>query len=50
MFTRKKYVQKTTFRELFKKGDAMTKLSFVIMGSANLANKQWLKGLLFLGT
>ncbi len=50
MFNKKKYEQKTTFRELFKKGDAMTKLSFLIMGSANFANKQWLKGFIFLGS
>ncbi len=49
MFKRKK-IQQTTFRELFKKGDAMTKLSFIIMGAANFANKQWLKGLIFLGS
>ncbi|MBR0129792.1 MAG: sugar ABC transporter permease [Firmicutes bacterium] len=32
----------------FKKGDAITKGSFVIMGLANLARGQWLRGLLFL--
>ena len=37
-----------TFRELFKEGDVATKLSFVVMGAANLANKQYLKGLIFL--
>ena len=37
-----------TFRELFKEGDVATKLSFVVMGAANLANKQHLKGLIFL--
>jgi arabinogalactan oligomer/maltooligosaccharide transport system permease protein len=37
-----------TFRELFKKGDLATKLSFVLMGSANFANKQWLKGIIFI--
>lgn len=48
MFKKKTYEQHITFRELFKKGDIPTKLSFILMGSANLANKQWLKGLIFL--
>jgi arabinogalactan oligomer/maltooligosaccharide transport system permease protein len=37
-----------TFRELFKKGGVPEKLSFLIMGAANLANKQVVKGLIFL--
>ena len=34
--------------ETFKKGGIDIKLSFVIMGFANLMNKQFIKGLLFL--
>lgn len=45
---KKKYEQHITFRELFKKGDLPTKLSFLIMGAANFANKQIFKGLIFL--
>lgn len=45
---KKKNEQHLSFIHLFKKGDLATKLSFFIMGSANLANKQWLKGLIFL--
>ena len=48
MFKKKSYGQQMTFRELFKEGDVATKLSFVVMGAANLANKQSLKGLIFL--
>lgn len=48
MFKRKKNEPHLSFIELFKKGDIATKLSFLIMGSANLANRQWLKGLTFL--
>jgi arabinogalactan oligomer / maltooligosaccharide transport system permease protein len=48
MFKKKSYEQQMTFRKLFKKGDLATKLSFVVMGAANLANKQYLKGLIFL--
>lgn len=36
------------YKELFKKGDWSTKLSFFLMGFANLANKQIVKGLIFL--
>lgn len=50
MFKRKKSQQHITFRELFKEGDLPTKLSFLIMGSANFANKQIPKGLIFLAT
>lgn len=45
---RKKHASYITFRELFKKGDLATKLSFILMGSANFANKQWLKGIIFI--
>ncbi len=34
--------------ETFKKGGIDIKLSFVIMGFANLMNKQFIKGFLFL--
>lgn len=44
----KRQKQHITFRELFKKGDLPTKLSFFFMGSSNIANKQIPKGLLFL--
>lgn len=37
-----------SLKELFQKGDIGTKLSFLIMGFANLKEKQWTKGLLFL--
>lgn len=39
-----------SFIQLFKKGALPTKLSFLIMGSANFANKQIPKGLVFLAT
>ena len=51
MFKRKKH---STFEahipltQLFKKADRATKASYVIMGAANIANKQYLKGLIFL--
>ncbi|WP_281829450.1 MULTISPECIES: carbohydrate ABC transporter permease [Lactobacillus] len=49
MFKRKKNVApKVTYREVWTKGDIATKLSFFIMGSNALANKQWVKGLAFL--
>lgn len=48
MFKKNRYEQHATFKEVFAKGDWPTKLSFLIMGAANLANKQWLKGCLFL--
>ena len=50
MFKRKKNEHHLSSLELFKKGDLATKLSFFIMGSANLANKQWLKGIIFLAS
>lgn len=49
MFKRKNHVSPTaTYREVWSKGDITTKLSFFIMGSNALANKQWVKGLAFL--
>ncbi|MHC5269420.1 carbohydrate ABC transporter permease [Enterococcus sp. LJL98] len=50
MFKKNKYEQHLSFLELFKKGDLATKLSFLVMGSANFANKQWLKGIIFLSS
>lgn len=50
MFNRKKHLPQLSFIELFKEGDLATKLSFIVMGSANFANKQWLKGIIFLAT
>ncbi|MGM9885809.1 MAG: carbohydrate ABC transporter permease [Lactococcus sp.] len=41
---------KVTFREVWKEGDIFTKLSFFFMGLAQLKNKQWLKGIIFLLT
>jgi len=50
MFKRKKKYgeQHITYRKMFKEGDIATKLSFVIMGAANFANKQFVKGCIFL--
>lgn len=49
MFKRKKHVApKATYREVWSKGDLATKLSFFLMGSNALANKQWVKGLTLL--
>ena len=46
MFLKKKHVApKATYREVWSKGDIATKLSFILMGSNALANKQWVKGL-----
>src|SRR5699024_1784648 len=50
MFKKKKTKNTLSFLELFKKGDLATKLSFIIMGSANFANKQFLKGIIFLAS
>ncbi|MQW22087.1 MULTISPECIES: carbohydrate ABC transporter permease [unclassified Lactococcus] len=51
MFKRKiKLPPEATFKEVWTKGDLATKLSFFIMGTAQLKNKQWLKGLVFLFT
>lgn len=45
MFIRKKHVApKATYREVWSKGNFATKLSFFIMGSNALENKQWAKG------
>lgn len=48
MFKKKRYTQHISYPDLFKQGDLATKLSFIIMGAANLANKQIVKGLIFL--
>lgn len=48
MFKKKRYNQHPTFRQTFKHGDVATKLSFILMGAANIANKQYLKGFIFL--
>ena len=45
----KRTASAVTFREVLKKGDWSEKASFLIMGCANLAHKQWLKGIIFLG-
>lgn len=50
MFKRKKHKRQLSFIELFKEGDIATKLSFLVMGTANFANKQWLKGIIFLAS
>ena len=42
------YYEKVPVREALKKGGLDIKLSAIIMGTANLANKQIIKGLLFL--
>lgn len=38
----------TPMRQVFKEGTWDVKLSFLVMGLANLVNKQFIKGLLFL--
>lgn len=48
MFKKKHVAPKATYRETFKKGDGATKLSFFLMGSNAFANKQWVKGIVFL--
>ncbi|MCT6807101.1 MAG: sugar ABC transporter permease, partial [Bombilactobacillus sp.] len=49
MFKKKKHAAvKATFREVWSKGSIATKLSFFIMGSNALENKQWVKGLTLL--
>lgn len=48
MFKKKRYEAHISYPDLFKQGDLPTKLSFIIMGAANLANKQIVKGLIFL--
>lgn len=40
----------TSIKEAFQKGSLSTKLSFIIMGAANFAHKQIIKGLLFLSS
>ncbi len=42
--------QSTNIFSVFAKGDVLTKLSFLIMGSANIARKQFLKGVIYLIT
>ncbi|MDR0297938.1 MAG: sugar ABC transporter permease [Streptococcaceae bacterium] len=49
MFKKKnKIAPEATYKETWSKGDIATKLSFFIMGIAQLKNRQWLKGLVFL--
>ncbi|MEY8443276.1 carbohydrate ABC transporter permease [Lactococcus ileimucosae] len=49
MFKKKiKPSPEATYKEVWREGDIFTKLSFFIMGLAQLKNKQWLKGLIFL--
>ena len=45
MFKKKK--AQTSFREVFKRR-LRYKTIFLVMGAANFANKQWLKGIIFL--
>jgi len=46
MFKKKiKPSPEATYKEVWREGDIFTKLSFFIMGLAQLKNKQWLKGL-----
>lgn len=48
MFKKKHVAPKATYGEVWSKGDIATKLSFIIMGSNALANKQWIKGITLL--
>ena len=49
MFRKKKHAApEATFKEVWSKGNIATKLSFFIMGSNALANKQWVKGIALL--
>lgn len=49
MFKKKiKRPKEATYKEVWVNGDAATKISFFLMGIAQLKNKQWLKGLVFL--
>jgi arabinogalactan oligomer/maltooligosaccharide transport system permease protein len=51
MFQRKKKVpQAATYQEVWQRGDTATKLSFLVMGLAQLKNKQWVKGFSYLIT
>ena len=45
MFKKKK--AQTSFREVFKKATSLQNY-LLVMGAANFANKQWLKGIIFL--
>lgn len=50
IFKRKpsEFTTEYTVTNAFKKGDLLTRLSFLIMGAGNIARKQFVKGLLFL--
>ena len=51
MFKKKiKFPPEASFKEVWTKGDLATKISFFLLGIAQLKNKQWLKGLVFLVT
>ncbi|WP_056989576.1 carbohydrate ABC transporter permease [Lacticaseibacillus camelliae] len=51
MFRRKnKLPPAATYREVWRKGDWTTKLSFFVMGASALKNRQWVKGAAFLIT
>ncbi|WP_225046556.1 carbohydrate ABC transporter permease [Lacticaseibacillus kribbianus] len=50
MFKRKrKSPNAVSYKEVWQKGDPSFKLSFIVMGAAQLAHKQWAKGIAFLG-
>ena len=53
IFNKKENVYKkpsdATVAQAFKYGDTMTKLSFFICGLGNLVNKQFVRGIVFLG-
>lgn len=46
---RKKNKKPGMIQQAWKNGDSLTKLSFLVMGAGNLARKQIVKGLIFLG-
>lgn len=46
---KQKFKKPGIIQQAWKDGDALTKLSFFVMGAGNLARKQIVKGLLFLG-
>lgn len=48
MFRKKHVAPKATYREVWSKGDIITKLSFFVMGLNALKHKQWVKGILLL--
>lgn len=51
MFQRKKKLpQAATYKEVWQRGNTATKLSFLVMGLAQLKDKQWVKGFGFLIT